>query len=155
LDFPECHQAHKEVPKPFHKSFFGYLSRSGLFTNIKLEARQIMIQCALRVLKEAPNGYDCNAVDTSFVYGKLAPRSGTGDKISITWPARRGISWDNARTRLSMYQLAIGEVVQGIARRDLVFQTKPYIDLLITQFKFYDAKFPFNELGDLVFVSVP
>jgi hypothetical protein len=54
-----------------------------------------------------------------------------------------------------MYQLAIGEVVQGIARRDPVFQTKPYIELMITQFKVRNPNFPFNALRDLVFVSVP
>jgi hypothetical protein len=156
LDFPERHEAHSRSPKPFHKSFFDYLSRSGFSSDIKLEARQIMIQCALRVLNEAPNGYDCDLNDMFFRYGTLAPRSGAGDQISITWPAHGGIRWNNARTRLSMYQLATGEVVQGIKRGDPVFQSKPYIELLTTQFSIHSfEQFPFHELRDLVFVSVP
>jgi hypothetical protein len=153
LDFPERHEAHEALPQPFHKSFFDYLSRSGFSNDIKLEARQIMIQCAFRVLKEAPSGNDCDMSDMSYPYGVLAGRSGAGDKISIIWPAREGISWNNAGTRHSMYQLAAGEIVQGIKRGDPAFQSKRYIELLITQFDILNDNFPFTELRDLVFVS--
>jgi hypothetical protein len=67
LDFPERHEAHKRLPKPFHKSFFDYIHRFGFSSDIKLEARQIMIQCALRILKEAPSGNDCDTSDWRWV----------------------------------------------------------------------------------------
>jgi hypothetical protein len=155
LDFPERHEAYKRLPQPFHKSFFDYLSRSGFSNDMKLEARQIMIQCAFRVFKEAPNGNDCDTSDMSYYYGVLARHSGAGDKISFSWPAQGGTDWNDAQTRQSMYQLAIGEVVQGIEGSDPVFQTKPYIELLTTRFDVHNQNFPFNELRNLVFVSVP
>jgi hypothetical protein len=155
LDFPERHHAHKRLPQPFHKSFFDHLFRSGFSSDIKLEARQIVIQCALRVLKEAPNGNACDTSDLSYHYGILAHHRGAGGKISFSWPTQGGMDWNDASTQQSMYQLAIGEVVQGIERGDPVFQANAYIELLITQFSFHNIYFPFNELCALVFVSVP
>jgi hypothetical protein len=156
LNFPQRHGAHEETLKPFHKSFVDHMSRCGFSTNIKLEARQIMTQCAFRVLKEAPHGIDLDVDDShySFNHGKLDRYIGAGDKISITWSAREGISWDDASTRLSMYQLAVGEISAGIKRGDSVFQSESHAKLFTTQFRTRFGEFPLYELRDLVFVSV-
>jgi hypothetical protein len=158
LNFPQRHEAHEELLTPFHKSFVDYIFRSGFSTDITLEARQIMSQCTFRVLEEAPQGIDFDLDDLLYScgHGKLARHSGARGNISISWPAYEEMStWDDLRTRLSLYQLAIGEVAEGIKRGDPVFQSQPYVKLLTTQFEVrYDSHL-FNQLRDLVFVSAP
>jgi len=137
LNFPQRHEAHKKLLEPFHKSLIDYLFRSGFSTDIELEARGIKTQCAFRVLNEAPDGIDYGEVEYGLGYGKLARNGGTGDKISITWRVDEEVDWDDNRTRLSMYKLAIGEVATGMKRGDPVFQSDFCIKLLTVQFDNY------------------
>jgi hypothetical protein len=129
LDFPLRHEAHKKAIKPFHKSLPDFLSRSGFSVDIKLEAQEIKTQCALWVLKEAPDGTGIGDVTYLFDYRQL---DSTGIQISLTWRADEGIDWNDDRTRLSMYKLAIGEASVGMKRGDPVFQTDSCIRLLTT-----------------------
>jgi len=143
-----------EVPSAFHKSFIDYIFRSGFSSDIKLEAQQLKARCAFQVLKEAPNGVDFGSdKHYQFRYGIVACNIGASDKIRITWPASEGIDWDDSKTRLSMYKLAIGEVAAGVERGDPVFQSQFCISLLTTRFKEIHGTFPHYEFCDLVFVS--
>jgi hypothetical protein len=154
LDFPPRHDAHKKALKPFHKSLIDHLFRSGFSPDIKLEAQKMKTQCAFRVLKEAPDGIDFDGKESEFYCGGLARNRGTGDRISITWRADKGADWNDDKTRLRMYQLAIGEVAVGVKRGDPVFQTESYVRLLTTRFESYlSSNFPYHELRDFVFVS--
>jgi hypothetical protein len=157
LYVPRRNKAHEEEIKVFHKSFIDYISdfsRSGFSPDIELEAQKLKTQCASRILKEAPDGVNLGDVDYQFVYGVLARAPGTGDKISLTWPIEEGVDSHIADMRLSLYKLAIGEVVAGTRRRDPVFQTTFCIRLLTTRFKRYRT-FPYHALRGLVFVSPP
>src|SRR5262249_47182009 len=133
-------------------SFIDYISnfiRSGFSRDIQDGAQQLRTQCAFRVLKQAPDGINLGGVDYEFYYGALLCGPGTGDKISLTWPAEVNEMW------LSMYNLFVGEVVAGIARGDPIFQSEFCIRLLTTRFKQCFGNFPHYELRDLVFVSPP
>jgi hypothetical protein len=155
LYVPPRDKAHEERLEPFHKSFLDYIfdfTRSGFSSDIGREGRQLMTECALRVLKEAPDGvhFSNSTVDYRCYSGVLSRGPGTGDGISLAWLAD---DWDDDQTRLAIYKLAIREVVSGIERRNPTFLTEPYLRLVISRFERYDYNFPFYELRDLVFVS--
>jgi hypothetical protein len=154
---PRRDKAHKEEPRPFHKSIIDYLSdftRSGFTRNIQSEAQQNRVQCAFRILIEAPDGVDFADVDYKFHYGTLARGPGTGSNIPLTWPTDEGIQdLDDNELRLMIYKTAVGQLVSGIERREQAFQTQFCIRLLTTGFQSYGSVFPYDYLRDLVFVS--
>ncbi|EKM75182.1 hypothetical protein AGABI1DRAFT_132533 [Agaricus bisporus var. burnettii JB137-S8] len=155
LQIPTRDAAHRECLQPFHKSFIDYISdstRSSFSPNVRYEARQLMAQCAFRVLNEAPDGIDFGDVNYEVRYGTMRGGLGTGDKISLTWQAGAENGWDDNETRLSMYKLAIKEVIDGMQRRDSAFQSKLCVRPLITLFEEYSHYvFPFDQLRELVF----
>jgi hypothetical protein len=158
LCVPRRDQAHEEKLKPFHKSFIDYISdftRSGFSLDIKHEAHLLKTQCVSRVLKEAPDGIDSGDVDYRFLYGTLMRNPGIPDTILLTWLVDDEVDWNDNKTRLTMYKLAVAEVAAGIQHRDPTFQTEFYIRFLTTQFKKYNGSFPHLNLHDLVFVSLP
>ncbi|EKM82311.1 hypothetical protein AGABI1DRAFT_104346 [Agaricus bisporus var. burnettii JB137-S8] len=155
LRVPGRDKAHKQILESFHKSFIDYVSdftRSGFSPHIKREAQRLKNQCAFRILKEAPDGIDFFGAGYSMRYCTINPGPGTGDKIALSWPVVDGyIGWDNCKTRLNVYKLAIGEVITGIKRGDQTFQNEFCIRLLTTGLEVYDMGFPFRALCDLLF----
>jgi hypothetical protein len=158
LRVPQRNKAHRKGLRPFHKSFIDYISdfsRSRFSLNIQHEAQPIWTQCTFRILKEAPGGCHFpgeNDANNVFYYGDLADTLGSGGNISLTWPTDK---LNDNDARCSMYQLAVGEVVYGVECGDPAFSTKSCIRLLTTQFWRYGDQFPYSELRDLVFVSLP
>ncbi|KAF7763844.1 hypothetical protein Agabi119p4_8381 [Agaricus bisporus var. burnettii] len=153
LRVPGRYGAHKEGLELFHKSFIDYISdfrRSGFSHDIQHEARQLMAQCAFRILNTAPNGIHFGDVDYQFSHGTLRRGPGTGDKISITWPVDEDVNTSGNATRLQMYQRAIEEVVYWIDE-DPTFQSEFYIHILSTQIIEYDEDVEFGWFRDLVF----
>jgi hypothetical protein len=147
---PKRDQAHKKKPRPL--SFVGYafdITR----TKISPNTRQLMAQCAIRVLNEAPDGIDLG-VDYEFHDGILVRGPSIGNGISLVCSVDGKVGWNDEETRLSLYKLAIGEVVAGIRCRDLTFQSVFFIRLLTARFQWYHPYFPYSELRDLVFVSL-
>ncbi|KAF7763457.1 hypothetical protein Agabi119p4_7994 [Agaricus bisporus var. burnettii] len=132
LHVPKRNQAHEERLHPFHKSFVDYVcdfTRSGFSADIQREALQLK---------------------TRMLYGTMRRVLGTGDKISLTWPVDN-VWWDDSRTRLEAYKLAIGEVISGVERGDSAFQSEFCIHLLTTRFEDYRTRFPFHAFGCLLF----
>jgi hypothetical protein len=158
LYVPPRDKAHEERLEPFHKSFLDYIfdfTRSGFSFDIEHDCRQLMTQCALRVLKEAPDGvhFRNSALDYVFYYGALARGPGTGEGISLAWLADEEVDWDDDQTRLAIFKRAIGKVVSGIECRNPTFLIEPYIRLVISRFEKYGTEFPYSQLCDWVFVS--
>jgi hypothetical protein len=156
LRVPGPDKAYEEVLRPFHKSFIDYISdckRSGFSADVKHEAQQMMTQCTLRILKEAPDGIDFSDMGYGAYHGTLARGPGTGDKISLTFVADEIDGWNANETRLDMYKLAMGEVAAGIARGDPTFRSEFCIHLLTARFQDYGFDFPRYSLCDSVFVS--
>jgi hypothetical protein len=152
-------KAHEEKLEPFHKSFINYISeftRSRFSPNTEHEGRQLMAQCALRILKEAPDGVNSAGMDDNLRYGILAHCPSTVDKILLTWITDGEVGWNDNETRVSLYKMAIGEVVAGIAQGNATFLSAPYTDLVTTRFDNYNAlNFPYSPLRNLAFVSFP
>ncbi|XP_006463146.1 hypothetical protein AGABI2DRAFT_144529 [Agaricus bisporus var. bisporus H97] len=136
----------------FHKSFMDYISdfhRSGFSHDIKHEARQLMAQCAFRVLNEAPDGVDLGEYDNT-IFGTLCRGPGTGDKISLTWPVDEILN-STVAMRLPMYGMAVGAVVDGMECGVPTFQSEFCIRILSTRIEEYSHRFPRGSLRDLVF----
>lgn len=151
-------EAHSNKLEPFHNSFIDYVSdftRSRFSPNIQREAQQLKIQCASRILNEASDGVDFGDVDYRIFCGTMRPGPGTAEQISLTWLIDEGVRWDDNQTRLLMYKVAVGEVVDDMRRKTSTFQSELCVRLLTTQFEDYDSNFPFSQLRDLVFVSSP
>ncbi|EKM74621.1 hypothetical protein AGABI1DRAFT_109932 [Agaricus bisporus var. burnettii JB137-S8] len=124
LRVPRRNEAHKGNLELFHKSFIDYISdfrRSGLSHDIKHEARELMTQCVLRIINEAPDGIDFGDVDAS---------------ANVM--------------RLRLYRVAIDEVVAGMNRKDPTFQSESCIQILSTRFESYDSEFQYEKFMDLV-----
>ncbi|KAF7763842.1 hypothetical protein Agabi119p4_8379 [Agaricus bisporus var. burnettii] len=136
----------------FHKSFMDYISdfhRSGFSHDIKHEARQLMAQCAFRVLNEAPDGVDLGEYDNT-IFGTLCRGPGTGDKISLTWPVDEILN-STIAMRLPMYGMAVEAVVDGMESGVPTFQSEFCIRILSTRIEEYSNRFPRGSLRDLVF----
>lgn len=153
LRIPRRDEAVKRMLEPFHMSFIDYVTRSGFCSDIAREAKQLKTECVFRVLNEVPDGVDFGDVDYELLYGTLRRGLCPSDEISLTWLADEEVGWDDNDTSLTVYKLAIGEVIAGISRGDTAFQNEFCLCLLATQFEVYDPCFPFYELRDLVFVS--
>jgi hypothetical protein len=161
LDVPERPRAHKKEFRYFHKSFIDYISnfsRSGFSPDIRQEIHQLKIQCTLRILAQAPKGIDCGDVDyhvySSLRLGVLARGPGTGSNIFLTWPVDGKIDWDDRRTRLCIYKMAVANVVEGIRKEESGFCTEFCIHLLTRCFKSYMlSHFPYHHLQNFLFVS--
>ncbi|EKM81949.1 hypothetical protein AGABI1DRAFT_105346 [Agaricus bisporus var. burnettii JB137-S8] len=100
LRIPRRDTAHLQKLVPFHKSFIDYVSdssRSNFFLDMLHEAQQLKTEYY------------------RFAYGILRRGPGTGDMISLTWPADEGSTWNGQGTRLSLYKLAFGVVARGLA----------------------------------------
>src|SRR5262249_10850495 len=143
-----------------HKSFVDFISdfaRSGFSPDIKHEARQLYVQCTLRILEQAPDGIDVGDLDYDvrgeFSIGILSRGPGTGGNISLTWRVDEESDWDDNRTRLYMYKLALAIVADGIAHRQQVFYTVFCVRLLATRFRSF-LECGVRNLHDVVFVSV-
>src|SRR5262249_50263279 len=127
-----------------HKSFIDYISdftRSGFLRDIKAEAHQL-VQCVFRILEQAPDSIDFGDVDYRvFEYGTLAQGPGTGGNISLTWPVDGECAWDDNRTRLHLYKMAVANVVNGIVCRKRALWTVFYIRVLATRFRSFGEVF--------------
>jgi hypothetical protein len=157
LRVPGRDKAYEEMLEPFHKSFIDYISdftRSGFSADVKADAQRITTRCALRILKEAPDGVDFGDTSYGLYHGTIGCGPGTGDNISLTWLADGKGGWSDDETRLKMYKLAIGEVVKGVIRGDPTFQNEFCIRVLTTRFRYYNPGFPYYQLCESVFVSV-
>jgi hypothetical protein len=98
----------------------------------------------------------CDRWDYGTYGGILARGPGSVDNVSLTWRADEEVDSSFNRTRISMYKLAIREVIAGIEFGDPAFQSEFCIRLLTTVFEEHDRDFfPYNELGAVVFVSSP
>ncbi|XP_006463209.1 hypothetical protein AGABI2DRAFT_120032 [Agaricus bisporus var. bisporus H97] len=139
LRTPKRDQANLMRLESYHKSFIDYVSdssRSYFFTDMHREAQQLDAKCAFRVLHEAPDGVDFRGGNYRFHYGTLRRGPGTGGKISLTWP----VNGRDTDTRLDMYKLSIGVIVEGLANRDSTFTSESCLRLLITQFTFHHVE---------------
>jgi hypothetical protein len=155
---PPGEKAHEDLPRAYHKSFIDYIcdhTRSQFSRDIQEEARQLGVQCALRILEEAPDDIDLGDMEYEFAYGILSRGHGTGSRMLLTWPAAEVSGWSDNETRLRMYQLAIGSVATGIRLGDLNLKNEFFVRLLITRFQAYNNNIPYNQLCDWVFVSLP
>jgi hypothetical protein len=94
-----------------------------------------------------------NVLERLFDCGHLASGRVTRSKISLSWSVEAASGWNNNRTWLSMYYLAIDGVVNGMIRGDPTFQSEFCIRLLTTVFDFYSSDFPHDGLLNVVFVS--
>ncbi|KAF7761966.1 hypothetical protein Agabi119p4_9958 [Agaricus bisporus var. burnettii] len=158
LTVPERDKAHEFVLQCFHKSFIDYISdfsRSGLFSDIEHEAHHLEVQCTFRILEQAPDGIDFGDRDYAIYasgfcrVGVLACGPGTGCDILPTWPADEE---HGKNTRLEMYKLSVGNVVEGIRNKKSAFCTQFCIRLVTARWCFYDFNyFPYEVLENLVF----
>jgi hypothetical protein len=87
----------------------------------------------------------------SEVVGRLARGPGTGSNILLTWQAEEEIYWDDNRTRLLIYKMAIGNVADGIRDREQAFCTMFCIRALATRFDIFSITS--RKLLEVVFVS--
>ncbi|XP_006464132.1 hypothetical protein AGABI2DRAFT_120910 [Agaricus bisporus var. bisporus H97] len=159
LDAPPRDQAHLAELRSFHKSFIDYISdftRSGVFSDIERKVHELKVQCTFRVLEQAPDGVDCGEIDYDLrrVAAGILRGCGAGNNISLTWPIDEKIDWNDSRTRLEMYKMAVSNVLAGISLGWSAFCTDFCIRLVITRLHSYDMiKFPFRELQNLVLAS--
>ncbi|KAF7761611.1 hypothetical protein Agabi119p4_9603 [Agaricus bisporus var. burnettii] len=156
LDAPPRDQAHLAELRSFHKSFIDYISdftRSGVFSDIERKVHELKVQCTFRVLEQAPDGVDCGDIDYDLrrVAAGILRGCGAGNNISLTWPIDEKIDWNDSRTRLEMYKMAVSNVLAGISLGWSAFCTDFCIRLVITRLHSYDMiEFPFRELQNLV-----
>jgi hypothetical protein len=141
----------------YHQSFPDYLrdfKRSGFSPNIDSEAEELMDQCGLRVIEEAPDGVymdGASGSDLATLGGVLKNGPGTGDNISVSWPAVGELN--NRKLRFHMFRNAIWLLLEGLSGREEAFQSLLCVRVLTTCFASLDHKFPFDALPDSVFVS--
>jgi hypothetical protein len=142
LDLPTPDKAHETQLRLFRKSLIDYLSdysRSSFSRDIKHESRQLYVQCALRSLEQAPDGFDVGDVDYNVragpTVGILSRVPGRGANVPLTCEADEESDWNNVRTRLYMYKWAFGSLVGKISLREKTFCTLFRIRLLTTRFQ--------------------
>jgi hypothetical protein len=131
LYIPSHDKAHEEELRCFHKSFLDYTSdffRSGHFPpskdDIPRHIYQLHRQCTLRVFEQAPDGIDVGDLDyriISFAEGTLARGPGTGDNILLTWPVHEQSGWDENKTKLHIYKLAVWRLVENLCSQEQLF----------------------------------
>ncbi|XP_006464091.1 hypothetical protein AGABI2DRAFT_194677, partial [Agaricus bisporus var. bisporus H97] len=161
LDDPPRDEAHKEMLRPFHKSFIDYISdytRSRFCLDVNDEAYLLEVQYAFRILEQASHGIDFDDVnyiielERSTPFGALAFGPGTGDNISLAWPVDEEMDWYDDRTRVKLYKLAVSNVVEGIKQGKSAFCTESCIRLITSRFhQYFFNDFPIWELQELVF----
>jgi hypothetical protein len=142
LDVPRRDKAHKEELRYFHKSFIDYISdfaRSKFSRDTNREAHELYVQCTFKILDQAPNAIDFGDlsydIEGEGFSGRLARGPGTGGTISLTWHVDEESGWDDSRTRLFIYKMAIANVVGGISRIEQAFCTVFCIHALATHFE--------------------
>jgi hypothetical protein len=158
LDIPERDKAHKKALRYFHKSFIDYISdfsRSEFSRDIISEARQLYVQCTLRILGQAPDGIDVGDLnydvwDENFI-GTLARGPGTCSNISLAWQVDEQSFWNDNRTKLFVYKMAIGNVGDGIRHREQALTTVSSIRAIATRFNILSNTS--RKSLELVFVS--
>jgi hypothetical protein len=135
-------KARKEELQCFHKSFIDYISdfsRSGFSPDIKREARELYARCTFGVIQQAPDGIDVGdlhyEVRGEHFAGALTRCSGASHNISLSWSAGEERDWDDNRTRLFMYNVAVVSVVDGIWCGLQAFYNVLCIQLLTTCFR--------------------
>lgn len=144
--------------RPFHKSWVDHLRdfrRSGFSPDIMSEAKQLMGQCALRIIQEAPDGVQNGGVSEnkflSLGHGTLKNGPGAGDNISVSWPA---VEEDNNRKiEIDMYHVAVLVVMNRLERGEEAFQSLLCLRVMTTCFDELPSYFPFDAFQDLIFVS--
>jgi hypothetical protein len=155
---PEPHEALDDDLQFVHKSYLDYLrdfNRSGFSPDIKSEIMELRIKCMLRILEEAPDGCEMDGVTkdnlrlSSELDLKKAP--GTGDNISVSWPAFG--EYDNRHLRCDMYGAAICTIGLGLAEREEAFQSLFCLRVLTTRFDKLPDAFCFDAFADCAFVS--
>jgi hypothetical protein len=140
----------------YHKSFPDYLQdfkRSGFSPDIESEGQQLIRQCALRIVEEAPDGVYMDGAsedDLAVLGGTLKNGPGTGDDIFVSWP---GVGGRGNSLRLYMFCEAVCQVLKRFAEREEAFQNLFCMRVLTTCFAMLDGNFPFDGLSDSVFVS--
>jgi hypothetical protein len=156
LIVPGRDNAHEEL-QYFHKSFMDYISdsaRSGFSHDIKHEALGLYARCTIRILEQAPDGVDYGDLDYEVNGGKflgtLARGPGTGGNVLLSWHMDEESGWDDNKTRLFIYKMAIANIVVGIGRREQAFCTMFCIRALATCF---ETLYPGFQLHAVVFVS--
>jgi hypothetical protein len=75
----------------------------------------------------------------------------TGGNISVTWHVDEEGGWDDNRTRLFIYKMAIANVAGGVEHRVPAFCTVFCIRALATRFELLFTGF--RNLHEVVFVS--
>jgi hypothetical protein len=160
LDFPRRNKAHQKELQYFHKSFVDYISdfaRSGFSRDMKRETHNLYVQCTFRILEQAPDGIDLDGLDYKVygeqLIGRLARGPGTGGNISLSWHVDEDSRWDDNRTRLFIYKIAIANVADGIGRREQAFYTVFFVRALATRFEMLVTGV--QNLHEVVFVSLP
>jgi hypothetical protein len=154
LYVPRRNEAHEQQLRSFHKSFIDYISdfsRSGFSRDIDNEARQLHVQCTLRILDQAPDGVSVVNINYTFngtPGGALVYGPGS-DNISLTWPES---DQEDPKTRLWIYKMAIVTVVIGVDHKEGAFYNPPYIRLLATRLASLTGSSS-QILRDFVFVS--
>jgi hypothetical protein len=93
-------------------------------------------------------------LEHGFDYGRLASGPVTRNKILLSWTVGEASGWNNNKTWLSVYHLAIDEVVNGMICEDPIFQSEFCIRFLTTVFESYSSNFPYDQLLNVVFVSL-
>lgn len=157
LYVPPRDKAGRDNIRAFHKSFINYVcdfSRSGLFSDARDEMIQLRRRCTFRILNEVPDGMELGGFGGVLQLGKLASRSATRDKISLTWPVEDAKGRTNNSMRLHMYDMTVSLIIARFGR-DPTFQSELCIRFLTIAFDGYSRQFPYDELHDLVFVSPP
>jgi hypothetical protein len=94
-----------------------------------------------RILEQAPDGIDVGDLDYRVrgedLIGTLARVPGTGSNILLAWQVDEESDWDNNRTELLIYKMAIANVGDGIRHREQAFCTVLCIRALATRFHTY------------------
>ncbi|KAF7763848.1 hypothetical protein Agabi119p4_8385 [Agaricus bisporus var. burnettii] len=132
LRVPKRDDAGRKRLEFFHKSFTDYVydfRRSGFSPDIRNEARQLMAQCAFRILNEAPDGIDYGDVD----YGWLG---GTIRRVLVLVPR----FW------------LLGHLMKILAALtiDPTYPSELFIQLATSRFESFGL-FPLHSLRDLAF----
>jgi hypothetical protein len=154
---PGPDEAAYQRPEFYHKSFPDYLrdfNRSGFSPDLDSETQQLMNQCALRIVEEAPDGVYMDGASWHDLHpwgGTLKNGPGTGDNISLSWPAVG--EHDNRKLRFEMFRHAIWQVVLGLGSREEDFKSLLCMRVLTTCFAELSSVFPFDAFSDSVFVS--
>jgi hypothetical protein len=141
----------------YHNSFRDYLrdfTRSGFSPDIESEAQQLISQWVLRIIEQAPDGVYMDGANANVFghFGFLKNDLGTGDNISVSWPAVG--KHNNRDLRSKMFHQAIWEAVEGLRREEEAFQSLLCMRMLTTCFASFNLVFPFGAVLDFVFVSL-